>query len=202
MDQGYSCCVCRINPLQVRERECGCACHYNGDSPAENEWRSPKRRRQDAPYLQLPNTVTSIVPLNTATLTGDPQTGNYANVNASNLPWISWTQPSDDQSAFQSYLAVNGAPTSQHGLSRRTGGELASTTYGPTSFTLSPRSLETPLSEDQRRSTSPGQELGTEYPLAGLTNPDISFGQQLSWNGSNSNFLPFGGTSRRHTHVR
>lgn len=200
MEQGYSCCVCQINPLQVTGRECGCACHHNGDSPVENEWRSPKRRRQNVPNLQVPHAVTSIVPHNTATLAGDSHMLNYANINANNLPRDLWIQTSCDQSTSQNYLTVDGAPTSQQGVNRFTIGELASTTYVATSNTLSPRSLETPLSEDQRRSTSPGQEIETEYPLAGLTNVDFNFNRQISWNGSSSNLLPFGSTGRRLTH--
>lgn len=198
MEQGYSCCVCRINPLLATQTECGCNCHHNGETPAENEWRNPKRRRLDVPNLQVPHAVTSMVPYNAATLPGYLQMGNYANNNFSRTPWI---QVSCDQSTSQNYLAVNGIYTPQTGLGRSRGGEPASTTCVATSHTLSPRSLETSLSEDQRRSTSPGQELGAENSLAGLNNFDSDFNLNRlpSWNGSNSNLLLFGNTGRRHT---
>jgi hypothetical protein len=202
MEQGYSCCACQINPPQVTRRECGCTCQHNGETPPEIEWRSPKRRRPDAPNLQVSHVVTSMVLHGAATPTGYPQMGNYANVNANNLPRTSRVDPSGDQPASQNYLPVHDTYTSQHGLSRSRGGELASTiTYVATSSTLSPRSQETPLSGDQRRSTSPGQELGTENSLAGLNTFDFTFNfnREPSWNGSNNNLLPFGSTGRRLT---
>jgi hypothetical protein len=200
MEQGSSCCACQINPPQVTQRECGCTRHHNGETPPENEWRSPKRRRPNAPNLQVPHAVTSIVPHVAATSAEYPQMGNYANVNANNLPRTSLIDPSGDQSTSQNYLPVNDTYTSQQGLSRSRGGELASTTYVATSYTLSPRSHETPLSGDQRRSTSPGHEPGTENSLAGLNYLDFSsnFNRESSWNGSNSN-LPFGSSGRRLT---
>jgi hypothetical protein len=139
--------------------------------------------------------------LETQLSTRYPQMGNYANINANNLPRTSWVDPSGDQSTSQNYLPVNETYTSQQGLSRSRGEELASTTYVATSYTLSPKSQETPLSGDHRRSTSPGQELGTEDSLAGISNFDFSFNfnRQPSWSGSDSSLLPFGSIGRCHT---
>lgn len=201
MEQFCSSCVCHIIPPQLTQRGCGCTCHHHGETATEDEWRSPKRRRLDEPSLQVFPAVTFMVPHHAAASTGYPQIGNYANVDANILSRASCTRPSSGQSVSQNNLEVNNPYTLQQGLSRSRGGELASTTYVATSYTLSPRSQETPLSVDQRRSTSPGQELGAENSLAGLNNFEFSFnfGQESSRNDCNSNLLPFAGTGRGQT---